>query len=138
MKSIAIALAACLALAACATRPISSDDAVETARLFPSYEQYRVVAEHTSIVVVKRDRGLFGSGCATHIFVNGAHVADLRPKEKVTLHVPFGYQVLSANSAGICGGGTVETAVVVEPNQPRAFRVGVSDAGDLHISPTAF
>lgn len=131
-------IVAALALAGCATTPTPDGAAVETSRTYSAYEPFRARSAETGIVVIKRDRGFTGAACATRVYVNGAHVADLRPGERVTLHLPLSHHVLSADAPPPCGGGMSEVAVDVLAGQPRAFRVGASSSMDTVLSPTAF
>lgn len=132
-------LALVVGLSACATRPISTTEATETTRRLPGGSAYAVASAETATLVIKRDSGFQWSGCTTRVHVDGVPVADIRVSEKVTLYVPAGAYILSAQPLEpICGGGLNETATTVAAGQSRAFRVGMGANGDSGIYPTAF
>lgn len=127
-----------LALTGCATQPVSTAEAVPVPRdriLAPELLQQEY---GRGAVIIKRDSGLGGSGCSARVFVNAKPAADLRPSERVILHLPAGDHILSAQPNGICGGGMVETRVRVTPTETATFRMGYGTAGDFTFTPTAF
>lgn len=125
-------------LIGCATQPVSTAVAVPVPRdriLAPELLQQE---DGRGAVIIKRDSGFGGSGCSARVFVNAKPAADLRPSERVVLHLPVGDHILSAQPNGICGGGMVETRVRVTPTETATFRMGYGTAGDFTFTPTAF
>jgi hypothetical protein len=126
------------ALTGCATQPVSTAEAVPVPReriLSPELLQQ---ADGRGTVIVKRDSGIGGSGCSARLFVDAKPTADLRPSERVVLHLPDGDHILSAQPNGLCGGGMVETRVRVTSLETATFPMGYGTAGDFTFTPTAF
>ena len=133
-----IALVA-LALAGCATQPISIQQAsaVPAARILAP--QWLAPAQYTGSLIIKRDSGFMGSACTVRVFIDAVPVADLAPAEKVELFVGLGEHVVGATSPNaFCGGGASETAVVVVPEHQKILRIASGQSGDLHLQPRAF
>ena len=129
---------AAFALLGCATQPVSTAEAVPVPPdriLAPELLQQ---ADGRGTVIVKRDSGKMGSGCSARLFVDAKPAADLRTSERVTLHLPGGDHILSAQPNGLCGGGMVETSVRVTPLKTHTFRMGYGTAMDFTFTPTAF
>ena len=131
-------LVAILSLTACATTPISVEQAstVPASRILAT--QMLAPAPHTASLVIKRDSGFMGSACTMRIFVDGVPVADLDTAEKVEVFVPLGEHIVGVTSNGICGGGTAEAAVVVAPERQKILRIASGQSGDIYLQPTAF
>lgn len=127
-----------LFLAACATTPLTINQAVtvpESRILAPAF---LAQASNTGSLVVKRDSGFMGSACTIRVFVDAVPVADLRPAEKVELFVALGEHSVVATATGICGGGTSEAAVVIMPERQRILRIASGQSGDIFLQPSAF
>jgi hypothetical protein len=127
-----------LSLAACATTPLTINQAAtvpETRILAP---QFLAQASNTGSLLVKRDSGFMGSACTIRVFVDAVPVADLKPAEKVELFVSLGEHSVVATSTGICGGGTSEAAVVIMPERQRILRIASGQSGDIFLQPSAF
>ena len=127
-----------LSLAACATTPLTINQAAavpETRILAP---QLLAQASNTGSLVVKRDSGFMGSACTIRVFVDAVPVADLKSAEKVELFVALGEHSVVATSNGICGGGTSEAAVVIMPERQRILRIASGQSGDIFLQPSAF
>ena len=127
-----------LSLAACATTPLTINQAAavpETRILAP---QLLAPASNTGSLVVKRDSGFMGSACTIRVFVDAVPVADLKSAEKVELFVALGEHSVVATSNGICGGGTSEAAVVIMPERQRILRIASGQSGDIFLQPSAF
>lgn len=120
-----IIIAAALALAGCASTPVSNNDA----KIVPSSralsKQFSTPNAGAEKVVIKRDAGLMGSACATRIYVDAVAVADLRPGEKVETYLPAGAHIISAEPNGACGGRLTEVSANVALGKPLAFRIWV-------------
>jgi hypothetical protein len=137
MRSIAVL--ACLALTACATSPITINQAtaVPTARVLAP--QLLSQTQYTGSLIIKRDSGFMGSACTIRIFVGATPVADLSPSEKVEIFLPLGEHIVVATSnSSFCGGGVSEAAVVIRPEQQNILRVASGQSGDIHLQPSAF
>ena len=127
-----------LSLAACATKPLTINQAAavpETRILAP---QLLAQASNTGSLVVKRDSGFMGSACTIRVFVDAVPVADLKSAEKVELFVALGEHSVVATSNGICGGGTSEAAVVIMPERQKILRIASGQSGDIFLQPSAF
>jgi hypothetical protein len=127
-----------LSLAACATTPLTINQAAavpETRILAP---QLLAQASNTGSLVVKRDSGFMGSACTIRVFVDTVPVADLKSAEKVELFVALGEHSVVATSNGICGGGTSEAAVVIMPERQRILRIASGQSGDIFLQPSGF
>jgi type IV pilus biogenesis protein CpaD/CtpE len=127
-----------LSLAACATTPLTINQAAavpETRILAP---QLLAQASNTGSLVVKRDSGFMGSACTIRVFVDAVPVADLRSAEKVELFVALGEHSVVATSNGICGGGTSEAAVVIMPERQKILRIASGQSGDIFLQPSGF
>ena len=79
-----------------------------------------------------------GVACSTKIYLNGKGIADLDTSEKVTLNLPEGDYIVSAEPNGVCGGGLTEFKFNVKANSQSVFRYGTSGNGNPSIYPTAF
>ena len=127
-----------LSLAACATTPLTINQAAavpETRILAP---QLLAQASNTGSLVVKRDSGFMGSACTIRVFVDAVPVADLKSAEKVELFVALGEHSVVETSNGICGGGTSEAAVVIMPERQRILRIASGQSGDIFLQPSGF
>ena len=136
MRSLTIFLL--LSLAACATSPLTVDQAatVPNSRILAS--QWLTQTPNTGSLVVKRDSGFMGSACTIRVFVDAVPVADLAPSEKVELFIGLGEHNVVVTSNGICGGGTSEAAVVIMPERQRILRIASGQSGDIFLQPSAF
>jgi hypothetical protein len=126
------------ALTACATNPITLNQATAVPESRVLARQWLIPASNSGSLIIKRDSGLMGSACAIRVFVDAVPVADLRPAEKVELFVPLGEHSVVATSTGICGGGTSETAVVIMPERQRILRIASGQSGDILLQPSMF
>ena len=127
-----------LSLAACATTPLTINQAAavpETRILAP---QLLAQASNTGSLVVKRDSGFMGSACTIRVFVDAVPVADLKSAERVELFVALGEHSVVATANGICGGGTSEAAVVIMPERQKILRIASGQSGDIFLQPSAF
>jgi hypothetical protein len=137
MRLFAIVLA--VSLTACATSPITINEAspVPSSRILAP--QLLSQAQYTGSLVIKRDSGFMGSACTVRIFLGALPVADLAPSEKVELFVPLGEHIVVATSiSSFCGGGISEAAVVIAPERQKILRVASGQSGDIHLQPSAF
>lgn len=123
---------------ACATTPLTINQAVTVPDSRILAPQLLAQASNTGSLVVKRDSGFMGSACTIRVFVDAVPVADLRPSEKVEVHIPLGEHSVVATSNGICGGGTSEAAVVIMPERQRILRIASGQSGDIFLQPSAF
>jgi hypothetical protein len=123
---------------ACATTPLTVNQAATVPNSRILALQWLTQAPHTGSLVVKRDGGFMGSACTIRIFVDAVPVADLAPSEKVELFVGLGEHNVVATSNGICGGGTSEASVVIMPERQRILRIASGQSGDIFLQPSAF
>ena len=137
MRFFALFLA--LSLQACATQPITLQQAsvVPSSRILAP--QWLSQGAYTGSLIIKRDSGFMGSACTIRVFVDAVPVADLAPSEKVELFVALGEHVVGATATGmICGGGASEAAVVIRPENQRILRIASGQSGDIYLQPSAF
>jgi len=123
---------------ACATTPLTINQAVTVPDSRILAPQLLAQASNTGSLVVKRDSGFMGSACTIRVFVDAVPVADLKPSEKVEVYIPLGEHSVVATSNGICGGGTSEAAVVIMPERQRILRIASGQSGDIFLQPSAF
>jgi len=128
-----------LSLAACATQPVSIQQAAAVPAGRVLARQWLEPAQYTGSLVIKRDVGFMGSACTVRVFIDAVPVVDLAPAEKVELFVPLGDHIVGATSPNaFCGGGASETAVVVVPERQKILRIASGQSGDLYLQPSAF
>ena len=128
-----------LSFTACATTPITIQQAsaVPSSRILTP--QWLSPTAYTGSLVIKRDTGFMGSACTVRVFVDAVPVADLATAEKVEVFVPLGEHVVGATSTNLfCGGGAVEVAVVIAPERQKILRIASGQSGDLYLQPSAF
>jgi len=90
-------------------------------------------------VVVTRDRGLIGGGCAIQVYCDGTLVAGIKTEEKVVLHLSPGEHIIGAkHGGGICGGGVDQTEIDATLAKPRSLRIAIGQSGDIKIEPSAY
>ena len=133
------AVFATLMLTACATSPVTINQAsaVPSSRILAP--QWLSQAPYTGSLIIKRDSGFMGSACTIRVFVDAVPVADLAPAEKVELFVALGEHVVAATATGaICGGGVSEAAVVIQPESQKILRIASGQSGDIYLQPSAF
>lgn len=132
------ALLLVLSLTACATTPVTTDQATAVPATRILAPQLIAQAANTGSLVVKRDGGFMGSACTIRVFVDAVAVADLAPAEKVEVFVAYGEHSVVVSSNGICGGGTSETAVTIAPERQRILRIASGQSGDILLQPSMF
>lgn len=144
MKKVTVYLIACLVLAGCATRQIGSEQAqpVPAERIFA----FNGTADGASgQMIVTRDIGAIGGACPLALYIDGTLAAHLQRGESVTLSVPAGNRIVSANFAGkgVCSWGNEsanrhEISQVVTAGGRTKIRLALAHDGVIQVSPTAF
>lgn len=124
--------------ASCATSPISTAEAADVPPDRVLNAALLRASAGSVAVVVKRDSGLMGAACSTKLYVNGAHVADIRVAEKLTLQLQPGSHNLAAVPGGICGGAMSEVRATIKAGEHQTFRIGAGQGGDMTLTPTSF
>ncbi len=127
-----------LPLGACATSPVSVQHASSVSSSHFLAPQWASPSPNTGLLIVTRDSGLMGAGCAVRLYVDAIPAADLEASEKVELFIEVGEHVVGVTPRGICGGGTASTEVVVRADRQKVLRIGSGQSGDLTIQPSAF
>ena len=127
-------------LVGCSTTPVLTSDAIPVSkeRILEQGIKYQSSAPNTGQVIVKRDAGTMGWLCTARIFINSNPVADLETSEKISLYLPEGDYIISADPNGMCGGGIVELTAKVKVGSTQYFRYGFSGSGYPVLFPTAF
>lgn len=125
-----------LLLSACSSRPIS----VSEAKPAPQSRIFKYQTPAVSTLVVMRDKGMVGSGCAASIFINGETVAKLETGEKATFHLDAGEWIVGASldGSGLCAlnPSRQEREVITKSGDVKMYRVFTSNAGDIDLLPT--
>ncbi len=121
-------------LTGCATTPVSLSEAIP----IPADRQllFGSASASTSPVIITRDVGILGTGCATRVTVDGKLAALIRSGEKLTLNLPSSTVVVGAEPDGICGGGLVEIEAKPQGTEPLLFRIA-SEEGGIRLYRTA-
>ena len=136
MKKLLLVATPLFLLFGCATVPVSNKDAVLSKNVFKN--DLFLQREGNATLIVKRDKGLAGSGCSSRVYINGFAAADLDSGEYFKASVAPGSYIISAQPNGICGGGMFETRVSVIQNEVATYRIGYGSNADYFIVPTAF
>lgn len=135
MRWIAVGLAV-LALAGCASSPISLDKA----ELAPANELFAFQAptpNATGKIVVLRDSGMVGSACDVGVYLDGTKAANLGAREKAIFWVKPGIRNVSIgpSNSGICAGIALRTlSADVAAGEEKAFRISVDMQG-IYLNP---
>lgn len=134
MKKLALFMV--LALAGCATSPVSPDKAKSA----PPTSLFRFQVKDNSNneeVTVIRDKGFTGSGCAMVVFLDGYKSAQLETGEKATFYISKNVATIGVGltNNGLCSGASVRTINISHDNEkPKLYRIG-GDASGFYISP---
>lgn len=136
MKSPALALLALLALAGCATSKLTPEqaDPVPANRLYGFTQN---MASDDARITVIRDSGLFGSGCGLVFRIDGKRAGMLNSGEVASFYVSPGEHTLTTGMSGrgLCGNMIDQSVeIVAKPNQTRAYRLSLDQAG-FYINP---
>lgn len=127
-------------LAGCASSPVPLSQAVQAPA--ERVTAYQGAVSGGGTILVTRDSGYQGGGCYATVFLNGAPVARLSPKEKAAFNVPAGEWMLGAGLDGkaLCGlnAERLEEEVIVKPGQTKKYRIYTSADGDVGVKPTTF
>ena len=91
-----------------------------------------------ALVVVTRDKGLKAKDCIARLYVDGTHVADLRPSEQIRLFVAEGQAIFGVSAYRCFGGGTDQISVDVTRAKPVLLRISVGDGKGMTILPSPF
>jgi len=132
MKNVSIA-ALVLAISGCATMPTSVSNLT-----YVDAANYGVSMPDATIVTVKRDQGVLGSGCKIYITVDLKPIASLSTKQAVKFYLPTGSDfILGGGSArsGLCV-HNLDEIKISSGGKSQFYRVGF-DYGGISISPTA-
>ncbi|ANS85719.1 hypothetical protein VSVS12_01953 [Vibrio scophthalmi] len=116
-----------LFISGCATNPVSTSSA----------ENVKVSGHGDFKTIIKRDSGLFGSACASSIYINGSKVGELFPAQSIT-HFSNNDRVLIAvkNEGFFCESDIVEVAASFY-EQLATVRVAISSTKGLYVTNTA-
>lgn len=142
MRELWVAVGVSFALVGCSTTQTSISDARSVPPAFVYANQPTNVDGGAKLTVV-RDTGMAGGGCRFGLFVDGQRLADLDPKEMITVQVKPGQRILgvgpAANGKGLCAfnGSEMmrEREANFEPGQERHFRMSMLNGGVLDLSP---
>ena len=137
IASLAFVVLAGLMMGGCATSSVSTAEAqlVPADRILSS--EHSMNRPDRCLVVVKRDTGSSGAQCTARLIVDGKPTADLATGEKITLYLPLGEHIISANPNGGCNGGFSATSITALRNQPMTLRIRYGANGEFMIRPDA-
>jgi hypothetical protein len=124
-------------LIGCSTSPISTNSAHAVPANRVLAPGYLKPTSNSGLIIVKRDSGFLGSGCSSHVLVDGHLVANLAAGEKVSLYLSLGDHIVGADPKGICGGGLSEVPVVARMNKTTTLRIRNGPNGYFTLQPTA-
>ena len=112
---------------------------VETAEATPVPPDRILSLEHSTnrpdrcLVVVKRDTGSSGAQCTARLVVDGKPIADLATGEKISLYLPLGEHIISANPNAGCNGGFSSTSITAVRDQPLTLRIRYGANGEFML-----
>lgn len=132
-----LTLLAILALHGCETQPVSTDNAMPVLAERILALDILVPAAGRGVIVVKRDAGFGGSAYTARVFIDARPAAELKPGERVTLYLPYGDHILSAQVNGLCGGGLAEVKASVN-ERASMYRIGYGTCGDFILAAATF
>ena len=128
-----LAAAAALALVGCATGQAALSESKE---IEPDQQiAYRSPAPDTVPVTVVREERWMSPNCPAVVYVQRRPVAFLGPLERVTLHLPVGYELLGVQLDCTGALGFVESLATVESGHPLLYLVGATGHGNFDIYP---
>jgi hypothetical protein len=115
-----------------ATKPVPQSQIVNTA--------YQTPEPGDAHIIVKRDGGLFGSGCDFLVRIQGTVLASLKPGERIDLYVKPGDYILGASEG--CGQkAVVEVEAQVTSGELKTYRLELDgtlgDNATFRFMPTA-
>jgi hypothetical protein len=136
MRALWVAAIAVLA-AACASTPVPSSNAIPVPEHRILVPEIAKPQEGHAYVVVTRDEGFLGEACAVALYVDGAHVADLRKSEQIRLFVKPGKHLLGVDAKG-CYRGSDQTSIDASQDKLTLLRIEVQLREGFRIKPSAF
>ncbi|MDR1351461.1 MAG: hypothetical protein LBJ59_11945 [Zoogloeaceae bacterium] len=136
MKNILAILSACL-LAACATQPIPTSEATPVPAGRIHSQALTAPQEGTGQVIVKRDRGFFGSGCTIRVLIDDIPAASIDTEEKITLYPQEGIRILGIEGrGGLCTKRRKEIEITVSHERPLVYRITTEQRNGIMLYPT--
>lgn len=120
-----------LALCGCATEPVRVADAVAVPGDRILDASFLQPAAGAGQVTVTRDSGLLAARCTVRLSADWKPIADLRPGETVTIHLPEGDHILAVK----CGYLTGDVRAPVRAGARSTYRVGVDGDWAMFIAP---
>jgi hypothetical protein len=103
MKRLILPSVTALMLAACATKPVRPDAAIQV-------PQDRLIGYQSPVagggeITIVRDRGMLGGGCYAGISINGKLAAKVDTGERANFYLAAGRNVVSSvlTGGGLCG-----------------------------------
>ena len=138
MKQYLIAFGAAMALAGCATTPVTAENAtpVPASKLIafgtpPANGDY-------GTLIVTRDRGIIGSPCDTIIFIDGKEVGRIGAGETARFYIPASEFIIGAKPTAACAGGLKEREVKLVGGTTKHYRISIDTSMSMDLSPTIF
>lgn len=91
----------------------------------------------TAMVTVTRDSGVLGSACSMKLSIDESIVAQLKPSDSVTLHIPSGRHILSFDTRGrLCPSVTDAIDVTLRKGDVKKHRIRGDMNGTFQLLPT--
>ena len=122
-----------LAIAGCATTPTPTERAEPAVTTLEA----GAMRQGRGVIAVTRDTGMMGIACRYYLFVDSVAVGFVTAGQRLEVGADPGERVVTADVRGICGGGTANYAVHVQPDAVHYLRIGATQSGDLRFEPAA-
>jgi hypothetical protein len=137
VRAVVLSVLAVLAVA-CNTTPVPSSSAVPIPEKRIYAPEFTRAETGFALAVVTRDKGLKAKDCIARLYVDGTHVADMRPSEQIRLFVAEGQTIFGVNAYKCFGGGSDQISVDVTRAKPVLLRISVGNGKGMTILPSAF
>lgn len=139
MRTFLLFLVAALVLSGCTTTPLldSQSSPVEDKQLF-AY-QTEPSGEY-GLISVKRDGGIFGSGCRLGVYIDGTLAARVGSSEIARFKVPVGERLIGVGpgGAGLCSMISLrEQSILVKNKETKKFRISADMNSGAALTPTS-
>jgi len=112
-------------LTACSSVPIAESEArpIPPGRVHEA--KFVRAADGLSKVVFLRDKGMSGSACDVHVYIDNTLAFTARPGEGVDVFLESGEHFVRMDmGAGLCPAASVSTDITLKAGEGRAYRLG--------------
>jgi hypothetical protein len=136
-------IAIAVATSGCSTTAIAPSKAV-MAKSENLYSYQTIAPGNDATMVVTRDSGFMGRGCANGFFINGKLAAKLDVEETANFNLPSGTYLVGhgpVEGRGLCGFAGKprlrERETAIKPMETKRFRLFIDQDGNFDILPTS-